>query len=61
MAIYSEDNFFKYVMNSDIEQLILVDFEASWCPFPKEFRPKLDNLAEKYKDEVMLLLIETDK
>ena len=61
IEIYNEAEFFKYVYNAEIKQLVVVDFGATWCPFSKRFNPKLENLAYEYKNKVTFLKIETDR
>lgn len=39
----------------------IIDFYATWCPPCKAIAPDLEELADKYKDEIYIYKIDTDK
>ena len=44
-----------------VNQIVLVDFSASWC-FPCQMlSPILDKIAEEYKDKIVLAKIDIDE
>ena len=44
-----------------VNQIVLVDFSASWC-FPCQIiSPILDKIAEEYKDKIVLAKIDIDE
>ena len=45
IEIYDEAEFFRYVYDRRMKQLIVVDFGATWCPFSRKYDPKLEKLA----------------
>ena len=55
----NEDNFAEVVVNSDIP--VVVDFYAQWCGPCKMIKPHIEKLAEKYKDKVKIVAIDSDE
>lgn len=50
---------FDALLNSD--KLVLVDFYAEWCGPCQKMKPYLDELATEWKNNVVLIRIDTDK
>lgn len=55
----NEDNFEELVINSELP--VVVDFYAQWCGPCKMIKPHLEKLAEKYKDQVRIVAIDSDE
>jgi thioredoxin len=55
----TEETFEELVVNSDLP--VVVDFYADWCGPCKMIKPHLEKLAEKYKDEVRFVMIDSDE
>ena len=58
----------KEITSAEFEQEVLqselpvvVDFYATWCPPCKMLAPLLDTMADKYKDKVKIVKVDTDK
>lgn len=58
---YEVIDFNKEVIEASFEKPILVDFWADWCGPCKMLGPILDRLAEKYKEQLNLVKLNTDK
>ncbi len=52
-------NHFNWAIKSD--KLVMVDFWAPWCGPCRMLWPIMENLADKYKDKVILLKINVDE
>ena len=39
---------------------VLVQYDASWCPYCKALQPHLQDLAEKKSDEIQVIRIDVD-
>lgn len=55
----TEETFEELVINSDLP--VVVDFYADWCGPCKMIKPHLEKLAEKYKDTVRFVMINSDE
>lgn len=58
MIEITETNFETVVLKS--EQLVLADFSASWCGPCKIMIPILEEIAEEYKDKMIIASIDVD-
>ena len=59
MALQINSDNFEQVISSD--KLIIIDFWATWCGPCRALSPIMDELAEEYKDEVVIAKCETDE
>ncbi|MBF0850974.1 thioredoxin [Gluconobacter sp. R75690] len=55
----SEDNFDDIVLNSELP--VVVDFWAPWCSPCKQLMPILDDTAETYAGEVVVVKVNADE
>lgn len=55
----SDTNFEKDVLQSN--QLVLVDFWATWCGPCKALAPKLDEIAKEYDGKIMVAKVDIDQ
>jgi thioredoxin 1 len=39
----------------------IVEFWAAWCPYARLLRPKLERLAERYGDRLLLARVDADR
>ncbi|MEW6455419.1 MAG: thioredoxin domain-containing protein [Acidobacteriota bacterium] len=49
-------NFREQILNS--ERLVLVEFGAEWCPPCKRQRPVLEEIAEEYKEKIIVGILD---
>lgn len=59
MALQINSDNFEQVISSD--KLVIIDFWATWCGPCRALSPIMDELAEEYKDEVVIAKCETDE
>ena len=59
MAIQINSGNFEQVISSD--KLVIIDFWATWCGPCRALSPIMDELAEQYKDEVVIAKCDTDE
>lgn len=52
-------NEFEKILNSN--NLVFVDFFASWCGPCKMYAPIIEQVAQKYKDKIIVLKIDIDE
>ncbi|KAG5667822.1 hypothetical protein PVAND_015791 [Polypedilum vanderplanki] len=58
--IEDEEDFQQQLANAG-EKLVVVDFFAMWCGPCQSVNPKLEIIAEKYSEKIVILKIDTDK
>jgi thioredoxin 1 len=58
MIEINETNFETIVLQN--EQLVLVDFAASWCGPCKIMTPILNEITEEYKDKMIIASVDVD-
>ena len=54
----NKDNFSSEVLEND--KLVLVDFWAEWCGPCKQIAPTLEELAEKYSENLSVCKVDVD-
>ena len=54
----TKENFTSEVLGSD--KLVLVDFWAEWCGPCKQIAPRLEELAEKYSENLNVCKVDVD-
>ena len=59
MALQINSGNFEQVISSD--KLVIIDFWATWCGPCRALSPIMDELAEQYKDEVVIAKCDTDE
>ena len=59
MALQINSDNFEQVISSD--KLVIIDFWATWCGPCRALSPIMDELAEQYKDEVVIAKCDTDE
>ena len=52
-------NEFENILNNN--ELVFVDFFASWCGPCKMFAPIVEQISQKYKDKITVLKIDIDE
>jgi len=45
----------------DAAGVVLVDFYADWCPPCRQLSPRIEELAEQYRDRVKVVKVDVDK
>lgn len=55
----SDQNFEEVVLKSQLP--VLVDFYAEWCGPCKMAAPIIDEMAEEYKDKVLIVKLDVDE
>lgn len=58
--IHSKDNF-DSVVSAAGDKLVVIDFHAQWCGPCKMIAPKLEELANQYDGEIVVLKIDVDE
>lgn len=58
--IHSEEDFEEQVKNAG-DKLVVVDFYATWCGPCNNISPHLDNFADTYESQVLILKINVDE
>lgn len=58
-VIYIQDSDFDQLLDSD--ELVVVDFTASWCGPCRKIAPLLDQLADAYEGRVKVVKIDIDQ
>jgi thioredoxin len=58
IAHTTSQSFVQDVISS--QKPVLVQFDASWCPFCRKFQPVLQRFHEKYKDSIDVYKIDAD-
>lgn len=58
--IENETDFYDKLSSAG-ELLVVVDWFATWCGPCQKTNPKVQLLAETYKDKIMILKVDTDK
>ncbi len=51
----------RYMEETSASPLVLVDFQATWCGPCRMMAPHIEALKEKYKDQLTVLKVDTDK
>lgn len=59
MALQINSDNFEQVISSD--KLVIIDFWATWCGPCRALSPIMDELAEEYKDEVVIAKCDTEE
>ena len=59
MALQINSGNFEQVISSD--KLVIIDFWATWCGPCRALSPIMDELAEQYKDKVVIAKCDTDE
>ena len=59
MALQINSGNFEQVISSD--KLVIIDFWATWCGPCRALSPIMDELAEEYKDEVVIAKCDTEE
>lgn len=59
LAEWNDDNFDNEVISSD--RPVLVDFSAEWCGPCKQLAPVIEELAEKYAEQVKVGKVDVDQ
>ena len=59
-TIKSRAEFQDAMVTSKGGKLVILDFFATWCPPCRYFAPKLKHYAEKYKDKIVIYVIDVD-
>ena len=59
MALQINSGNFEQVISTD--KLVIIDFWATWCGPCRALSPIMDELAEEYKDEVVIAKCDTEE
>ncbi|MDZ8025799.1 MAG: thioredoxin [Nostoc sp. SerVER01] len=57
---YVEESEFDVVLNGSEEQVVVVDFTATWCGPCRLISPLMDQLAQEYKGRAKVVKVDVD-
>ncbi|MDF5707309.1 MAG: thioredoxin [Nostoc sp. S4] len=60
IVAYVQESEFDVVLNGSEEQVVVVDFTASWCGPCRLIAPLMEQLAEEYKGRAKVVKVDVD-
>ncbi|WP_138502634.1 thioredoxin [Nostoc sp. PA-18-2419] len=60
IVAYVQEGEFDVVLNGSEEQVVVVDFTASWCGPCRLIAPLMEQLAEEYKGRAKVVKVDVD-
>jgi len=61
VKISSDSEFQQDVLDSSTDQLVVVDFWATWCGPCRSMAPHLETLANEYEGKVRIVKVDVDR
>jgi len=61
VKISSDSEFQQDVLDSSTDQLVVVDFWATWCGPCRSMAPHLETLADEYEGKVRIVKVDVDR